>query len=94
MRKIISIAGLVLGAFLSLSLASSTLRIAGSQAEVDKVTARLEGAKRERERLRQAISELESEAYFETQVRDKLGLAKEHEVVLVLPEDDVFIEGK
>lgn len=42
--------------------------------------------------LKKQLDEVNSDYYIEKQIRDKLGLSKEGEVVLVLPSDELLLE--
>ncbi len=44
--------------------------------------------KKENEDIKKRIEELGSDLYIERQLRDNLGMAKEGEVVVILPEDE------
>ena len=51
---------------------------------------RVEELKAEKDKLENRVTEAESQVNIERQLRDKLGLAKEGEYILVLPEDDIL----
>jgi hypothetical protein len=59
------------------------LGIEEAQEQVDKL-------KEENQRLEEKIKEVRNIEFVEKQLRDKLGLAKEGEIVIVLPEDEVL----
>jgi cell division protein FtsB/cell division protein DivIC len=80
--------------FLILALAISVVRnvkkafsirneIGLEQAKVNKI-------KEENSRLEAEITQAQSDVYIEKQVRDKLGLVKEGEAIVVLPDEDVL----
>ena len=49
---------------------------------------RLEKARLENQRLTQKLAEIQSEEFVEREAREKLGLGKEGEVVLILPDQN------
>ena len=51
---------------------------------------KIEELQREKEEFERKVAEAESEAFIEKQLRDKLGFAKEGEVVLILPDDETL----
>jgi cell division protein FtsB len=54
-----------------------------SQAKIDKI-------KEENAKLEKEIAQAQGEAFIEKQVRDKLGLVKEGEAIVVLPDEDTL----
>jgi len=50
----------------------------------------LSDAQADEESLKQDLGIIESDYYFEKEARNKLGLVKENEIVVVLPSDDVL----
>lgn len=80
--------------FLSLLLLISLVRnIARIKKAGEKITAaqqRVEDLEEEQEELKERIEEVNSQEFIEKQLRDKLGLAKEGEVIIVLPEEEVL----
>lgn len=46
------------------------------------------GLKKEKEDLQERLEEIRSEEFVEKQLRDGLGLAKEGDLVIILPEDE------
>jgi cell division protein FtsB len=78
-----------LALILSLSLARSFARIKSADEKIDEARERVEELKREGEELEIKLEEVKSEEYVEKQLRDKLGLAKEGEIVVVLPDDEI-----
>ena len=57
--------------------------IAREQAKVDKI-------KEQNARLEREIAQTQSETFIEKQVRDKLGLVKEGEAIVVLPDEETL----
>ena len=73
-----------------LSLVRNVLKISQSKEKIRESQERVEELKRESERLAKEIEKVQSEVYIEKQLRDKLGLVKEGEIVVVLPDDEVL----
>lgn len=57
---------------------------------IEKTENKLAKAKKENEELQQTLEFIQSEQFIEEQLRNKLGLAKEGEIVLVLPDSDTL----
>lgn len=74
---------------LSLSLTRSIAGIKSADEKIDEARERVEKLKKEGEELEIKLEEVKSEEFVEKQLRDKLGLAKEGEIVVILPEDDI-----
>lgn len=91
--KIVNIIGLlsaiVLFLVLLTSLINSLKRIKEGQNIVNKNKIKLEKIKEENKLLENQVEIVQSDEYLERQFRDKLGLAKEGEIVLVLPEAEI-----
>ena len=60
-----------------------------TQSRLDDAQAKLTRLKGEQEDLKKELQKMESPLYVEAQIRNKLGLAKENEIILVFPEDDL-----
>ena len=73
-----------------LSLVRNVLRISQSKEKIRESQERVEELKRESERLAREIEKVQSEVYIEAQLRDKLGLVKEGEIIVVLPEEEIL----
>lgn len=91
--KIVNIMGLVasITVFMILisSLFKSVSRIKVGNAVIEKTKAKIEKSEAENQKLADQLKITESEEFMEKQLRDKLGLAKEGEIILVLPEPDI-----
>ena len=92
-EKIVNIIGL-LGSItiffvLVASMIKSFKRLSDGDELIAKNEVRLEKIKEENAKLTEQLKVIQSEEYSEKQYRDKLGLAKEGEIIVVLPEADV-----
>ncbi|OGM55002.1 hypothetical protein A3E15_02270 [Candidatus Woesebacteria bacterium RIFCSPHIGHO2_12_FULL_42_9] len=74
---------------LSISLIRNIIKISQAGKVVGEASLRVEILKEENLKLQERLSEVQGEAYVEKELRDKLGLAKEGETILVLPEEDI-----
>ncbi len=74
---------------LSLSLTRNISRVKQTALLVAKEEEKVRALEKEKEELEKKLQEAQSEEFVEKQLRDKLGLAKEGEIIVVLPEDDV-----
>ncbi len=89
-ERYLRIAGIILTAGLLLSLFGNILSIRRAQNKITDAKERVQELQKEHEDLEKQLSLVESEEYVESQLRDKLGMAKEGEIILVLPSDDVL----
>lgn len=74
----------------AVSLIRSLIRINKSKGQIDEARERVEKLESENEDLKVKLTTSQSEEFVEQQLRDKLGLAKEGEIVVVLPEASVL----
>ena len=72
------------------SLIRNVLKIKRVNEEISKKEQKVDELIRKNEGLRAEVDTLKSEEHVERQLRDKLGLAKEGEVVIVLPEESIL----
>lgn len=91
--KIVNIMGLIGSVAIFIILASSLIksinRIRVGEAVIKKTQARIENAESENKKLEEQLKVTQSEEFIEKQLRDKMGLAKEGEIILVLPEAEI-----
>ncbi len=72
------------------SLIRNIMRVVESNKRIEKAQDRVEKLKKENEELEEKLVVTKSEGYIEKQLRDKLGLAKEGEIVIVLPDEKIL----
>ncbi|MBI2066201.1 septum formation initiator family protein [Candidatus Woesebacteria bacterium] len=82
--------GLFLGFLFLLSLVRNISKIASAEKRVSKARERVEKLRKENEEAERKLAEVKGEEYIEKQLRDKLGLAKEGEIVVVLPDQEIL----
>lgn len=91
--KIVNIMGLVASVVLFLILISSFIksvkRIRIGDSVIEKTKVKIEKVEAENLKLAEQLKIIQSDEYLEKQLRDKMGLAKEGEIILVLPEADI-----
>ncbi len=83
--RFLKIIGFLLGIFLVISLTRSIVDAWQKGGLLDREEERFAKAKLENEELNRESVKLQSPEYIEKQARDKLGLGKEGEAVVVLP---------
>ncbi len=76
--------------FLAFSLTRNVLKLYEVRGQIKKAKERVLALKRENEELQSRLSQTQSEVYIEKQLRDKLGLAKPGEIVVVLPDEEIL----
>jgi len=74
----------------AISLVRNIIRAIDIRNRIKDEEKKVEVLQKEKEELEKKVAEVESDAYVEKQLRDKLGLAKEGEIVLILPEDEIL----
>src|SRR3989344_1832407 len=89
-RKIVGYGGLLLVILMLASIARNIGKVSVIREEVAKERERLERFEKENERLQKKITETQSDEFIEKQIRDKLGLVKEGEIVVVLPDEEIL----
>lgn len=81
---------LFLALLLTISLIRNISRVQFAHQTIADSRSRLEELKRQNEELKLKVEEVKSEEYIEKTARDKLGLAKEGEIVIVLPDEETI----
>lgn len=82
--------GLFLGFLFLLSLIRNISKIADAEKRISKAQERVEKLRKENEETERRLAEVKGEEYIEKQLRDKLGLAKEGDIVVVLPDEETL----
>jgi len=77
-------------AIVSLSVYRSISNLASSRDRVRLAEKHLEESRQKQEELKEELSRVTSDFYKEKQARDKLGLARDSDVVIVLPGEDLL----
>lgn len=74
----------------SISLIRSVTKILEAKRRIKEEAAKVEKLKAENEEIRKKIEAVKTQEYLEKQMRDKLGLAKEGEIVVILPDEETL----
>jgi cell division protein FtsB len=91
-KKLIGIATWVLVLFLIISTVKNIGRVGSINSAVQKEKEKIEKMKEENVRLEAEIAQTQGEAFIEKQIRNKLGLAKVGESVVILPSSEILIK--
>ncbi len=75
--------------FLFFSLIRGVFKLSDSDKKIKEAEHRLRELEEEKKDLESKLSMIESEDYLEKQVRDKLGLVREGEIVVILPDAEI-----
>ena len=76
--------------FLSLSLIRNIIKISQAGKRIEEESRKVSKLEEENTELKKEIGEVSSEDYIEKELRDKLGLTKEGETIMVLPDESVI----
>lgn len=88
-HRLVRILALVIGGYIILQTSRNIISLWSARNRVVQAQKRLQEVQKQKEKLEQEISQVDSSAFVEREARDKLGLVKEGEVILVLPQDEV-----
>ncbi len=80
----------ILSILLITSLARNVLRIQKAGGGIEKAKERVDKLTQQNQELKVKVEEVRSDEFIERQLRDKLNLAKEDEIVIVLPDDETL----
>ncbi len=90
MKKYIKYAVLIVSLFLIFSMSRSIWGILQKGKTLDEAHERVKTLEKEQAKLLEMQKVVDSEEFVEREARDKLGLAKPGEVVVILPSDDIL----
>ncbi|HEX6977230.1 MAG TPA: septum formation initiator family protein [Patescibacteria group bacterium] len=85
-RLITNILIIVVIILLSLSLLGSIKKILNANQKLTEAKNKIEAAQKEQEELKKKVAEAKSQEFIEKEARNKLGLAKAGEIIVVLPD--------
>jgi cell division protein FtsB len=89
-KTLVSLATWVLVLFLLISTVKNIGRVRNINDAVQKEKDRVEKMKEENAALEEQIAQTQGSAFIEKQIRDRLGLAKEGEAIVVLPDSEIL----
>ena len=81
---------LFLALVFSISAVRNIIKISQARTNLTKVREKVEKLKKDNTELEDRLKEMKSQEYVEKQIRDKLGLAKPGEIVVIMPEEEVL----
>jgi cell division protein FtsB len=76
--------------FFLVTLGRNILKISEDKKKIEETKKRIEKLKEENKELNDQLTEVKSREYIEKELRDKLGLVKEGETVVVLPDKEIL----
>lgn len=79
-----------LGLLFAISLIRNIFTLRASEGKISDAQARLEGVEKQTQDLQKQLDEVESGNYREKQARDKLGLARQGETIVYLPDEQIL----
>jgi len=83
---------LFLALFLSFSLVRNVVSFTSAKRKLSQESEKITKLEKEVQILEEQVKSVKKEEFIEKEARDKLGLAKEGEIVVVLPEDTVLAQ--
>ncbi|MGA3291570.1 MAG: septum formation initiator family protein [Candidatus Microgenomates bacterium] len=89
-KKILGYAIWVLVAILLLSTVRNIQKVIAIRAEVEKERQKVSKMEADNAALQAQIAQTQGSEYIEKQIRDKLGLVKRGEAIVILPDDDTL----
>lgn len=87
-RNLILFLAFVFAIFLIINGIRRLITFKGTSEKVGEAEEKLENLKSENERLKQEFAYKKSDQFKEKEIRDKLGLVKEGETLVIVPKDD------
>lgn len=81
---------LVLTFLLIVSLVRNIKKTLEAEGRIEKKQERVEELKAENEELKRRLESVTSDEFIERQLREKLGLVKEDEIIVVLPDEETL----
>lgn len=90
LRKYANIVILFVAILLSISLFKGVSRIRRAEDKISQTRDKIEKLEKENQELEVDLGLTENETYLEKQLRDGLGYAKENEIVIVLPDEEIL----
>ena len=88
--KLLGYASLLLILLMGISIARNIGRVFAIRKEVEKQRERVVKIEAENKRIEEEITKAQKPEFIERQVRDKLGLVKEGETVVVVPDEETL----
>lgn len=93
-RKLLLIGAILVSLVLAFNSARRILTFKTTAEQIKEAEAKLEATKQENEKLKQDLEYKESSQFAEAEIRNKLGLVKEGEAVVVVPREQTTGNGQ
>ncbi len=90
MKKVLGWATWGLIILLTISTVKNINRVASIRSQVEKERQKVERMKVENAKLEEQIAEAQGQEFIEKQIRNKLGLVKSGEAIVVLPDEEII----
>lgn len=81
---------ILLAVVVLVSLFRNLSRVVGARKRIENTQKRVEKLRQENAEIERRLAEVKGEEFIEKQLRDRLGLAKEGEIVVVLPDEEIL----
>ncbi len=91
-KHLITIIAIFVIFFLGFSLIRNIGKVSKVKKEIKDKEVRVTNLRNENDRLKKTLNDSQTGEFVEKQIRDKLGLAKQGEIVLVLPGSDLLVK--
>jgi len=89
-KKVLGWTTWILVLLLLISTVKNVRKVADINSAVQKEKDKMEKMKQENAQLEAQIAQIQGDAYIEKQIRDKLGLAKPGEAIVILPDREII----
>lgn len=89
-KNFVNIALFLLVIFLAISLIRTAIRTQSARSQIEEAKEKVDKLKEENRKLEEKLKEVQNQVYIEKQIRDKLGLAKKGEIIVVLPDAEIL----
>jgi len=89
-RRVVRFISFAVGVVFSISLIRNALDFYRSGDRIDEASSKVSELEKVNQELRERLEEVQSQEYIERESRNKLGLAREGEIVVVLPDEEVL----
>jgi|SRR3989344_339570 len=88
-RNLLLILAIIFAVFLVVNSVRRIVTFKGTSEKVSKAGDKLESLRSENEQLKQELAYKKSEEFKEAEIRNKLGLVREGEALVIIPKEDI-----
>lgn len=89
-KAYLNIVYIIISLLMLVSLTRNIIKVREAKERLKEKEDRIEKIRKENEELSQKVDMFKSDEFVERQLRDKLGLAREGEMIVVLPDDETI----